>query len=83
MSEDKDGPAKSDPGKEWGSGDGEEVGVEGGKMTVVGGSGDGGSGSMFLNRFGNLRWVRRVRRSDSGKGSSSNGTGPVNSEPWL
>ena len=81
MSEDRDGPAESDSVKEWGSVDEEEVGVEGGKMTAVGGSGGGGSGSMSLNRFGNLRWVHRVRRSDSGKASSS--SDPVDSEPRL
>ena len=81
MSEDKDGPAESDSVKEWDSVDEEEGGVEGGKMAVAGGSGGGGSGSISLNRFGNLWWVRRVRRSDSGKASSS--SDPVDSEPRL
>ena len=52
-------------------------------MTAVGSSGGRDSGSMSLNRFGNRWWVRRVRRIDSGKVSSSNGSEPQDSEPWV
>ena len=48
----------SDSVKEWASSvDGEGVGVllEGGKTSVKGGSGSGGSGSMSLNCFSNLQ----------------------------
>ena len=38
---------------------------------------------MSLNRFGNFRWTRRVRRSDSGKASSSNGSELMDFKPWL
>ena len=75
---------ESDSVKEWMSSvDREEAGVEGGKMSVVGGSGGGGSGSMSLNHFSNLRQTHQVRRSDSGKASSLNGSEPMDSELWL
>ena len=75
---------ESDSVKEWTSSvDGEEAGVEGGKMSMVGGSSSGGSGSMSLNCFSNLQQTRRVRRSDSGKASSSNSSEPMDSELWL